>query len=69
MMLAHLFAKCKSWRCKAEINLDETPGFYFYGHELRYDATSFSVNCNECGKSHSYKLGDVIVRRDGDAVG
>jgi len=68
MILTRVFAKCKTWRCKAEISLDETPGFYFYGHQLRYDAPDFRATCEKCGKTHSYKLEHVIVRRDADAV-
>ena len=68
MMLTRLFARCKSWRCKAEIALDRVPGFYFIVDELKYDGSSFQLACKECGKSHNYKLRDVIVRRGGDAI-
>jgi hypothetical protein len=68
MMLTRLFAQCKSWRCKAEIRLDDTPGFYFIGNELKYEGSSFHLACKECGKSHRYKLRDVIVRRGADAI-
>jgi hypothetical protein len=68
MMLTRLFTKCKSWRCKAEIALDGIPGFYFRGDELKYEGSSFRVACKGCGKSHKYKLRDVIVRRGGDAI-
>ncbi len=68
MMLTRLFAPCKSWRCKAEISLDDVPGFYFMGNELKYEGSSFRLTCKQCGKSHGYKLRDVIVRRGGDAI-
>ena len=68
MMLTRLFVQCKSWRCKAEMNLDDVPGFYFWGDELQYEGSSFCVACKECGKSHKYKLRNVIVRRGGDAI-
>ena len=68
MELAHLLVNCKSWGCSSEISLDEIPGFYFYGHELRYDASSFRVTCQECGKTHKYKMCDVIVHRLAEAV-
>ena len=68
MELAHLFAKCKSWGCSSEISLDDIPGFYFYGHELRYDAAAFRVTCRECGKNHKYKLCDVVVCRGEEAL-
>ncbi len=43
--------------------MNETPGFYFYGHELRYEGASpLRLSCSQCGKSHNYKLRDVIVR-------
>ena len=67
-MLTRLFAKCKSWTCKAEISLDEVKGFYFWGNELKFEGSSFRVVCKECGKSHKYKLRDVIVRRGADAL-
>ena len=68
MMLIRLFAKCKTWRCKAEISLEETPGFYFWGKELKYEGSSFRVACKACGKSHRYTLRNVIVYRGGDAI-
>ena len=37
MMLKRIFAKCKTWRCRAEISLDEIPGFYFYGNDDLHD--------------------------------
>ena len=68
MMLTRLFAKCKSWRCPAEVSLDDVPGFYFWGDELKYEGSSFRLTCKACGKSHTYKLRHVIVRRGADAI-
>jgi len=69
MTLRRIFAKCKTWRCRAEIRLDDVAGFYFYGDELRYDGPPFLVTCKECGKCRSYTLQDVIVLRGGDVFG
>lgn len=69
MMLTRLFAPCKSWRCKAEISLDDVSGLYFIVDELKYDGgSSFRLTCKECGKSHRYKVRDVVVLRGADAV-
>lgn len=68
MMLIRLFAPCKSWRCKAEISLDDVSGFYFIADELKYEGPAFRLTCKKCGKSHKYKLRDVIVRRGADAI-
>ena len=63
-----IFAICKTWGCNSEICLDDTPGFYFYGGELKNDASSFRVICEECGKSHRYRLSDVFVYREVEAM-
>ena len=63
MMLTLLLVRCKSWRCKAEISVENVPGFYFIAKELKYEGSPFRLTCKECGKSHTYKLRDVIVRR------
>jgi len=69
MMLTLLIVHCKSWRCKAEIRLDDVTGLYFWGDELKYEGgSSFRLACKQCGKSHKYKVRDVIVLRGGDAV-
>ena len=68
MMVTRLCAKCKTWRCKAEISLGGTPGFYFRGEDLKYEGSSFRATCKACGKSHRYTLRNGIVYRGGEAV-
>ncbi len=65
-----LFVRCRTWRCRADINLEGVPGFYFRGNELRYEGpTPLRVTCSACRKTHQYKLRDVTVRYAGEALG
>ena len=69
VMLTRLFVRCRTWRCRADINLEGVPGFYFWGKELRYEGPSpLRVTCGACHKTRTYKLRDVTVRYGGDAL-
>jgi hypothetical protein len=68
-ILTRLYVGCKSWRCTADLRLDDVPGFYFIASELIYEGPPFHLTCPACGKTHRYKLSDVTVRYAGDALG
>ncbi|HUB20568.1 MAG TPA: hypothetical protein VL990_18145 [Acidobacteriaceae bacterium] len=64
-----LFVRCRTWRCREDINLQDIPGFYFWGKELKYEGpVPLRVTCGACYKTHKYKLKDVTVRYAADAL-
>lgn len=68
-ILTRLFVRCRTWRCKADLRLDDVPGFYFLGGELVYEGSPFRLTCPACRKAHRYTLQDVTVRYASEALG
>lgn len=68
-ILTRLFVQCSTWRCKAELRLEDVPGFYFWADKLRYEGPAFRLTCPSCRKTHRYTLQDVTVRYASEALG